>query len=52
MYCINLNGSQFTIIDEIPAEKLHINVKKPELIDKETLLKTVKFDSSWYTVVK
>lgn len=40
------------IIEEIPMEKLHIKVKKPELIDKETLLKTVKFDSSWYTVVK
>ena len=46
------SGSQFTIIEEIPKEKLHIKVKKPELIDKETLLKTVKFDSSWYTVVK
>lgn len=46
------SGSQFTIIEEIPAEKLHIKVKKPALIDKETLLKTVKFDSSWYTVVK
>lgn len=46
------SGSQFTIIEEIPKEKLHIKVKKPELIDKETLLKTVKFDSSWYTVVR
>ena len=46
------SGSQFTIIEEIPEEKLHIKVKKPELIDKETLLKTVKFDSSWYTVIK
>ena len=33
------SGSQFTIIEEIPKEKLHIKVKKPELIDKETLLK-------------
>ncbi|MBD5426585.1 MAG: hypothetical protein HDR38_03395, partial [Treponema sp.] len=46
------SGSQFTIIEEIPAERLHIKVKKPKLIDKETLLKTVKFNSSWYTVVK
>ncbi len=46
------SGSQFTIIEEIPIEKLHIKVKKPELIDKETLLKTVKFDNSWYTVIR
>lgn len=46
------SGSQFTIIEAIPKEKLHIKVKRPELIDKETLLKTVKFDSSWYMVVK
>lgn len=46
------SGSQFTIIEEIPEDKTHIKVKKPELIDKETLLKMVNFDSSWYTVVK
>ena len=46
------SGSQFTIIEEIPENKLHIRVKKPKLIDKKTVLKTVKFDSSWYTVVK
>ena len=34
------SGSQFTIIEEIPEEKLHIKVKKPDLIDKEILLKT------------
>ncbi len=46
------SGSQFTIIEKIPAKTLHIKVKKPELIDKETLLKAIKFDSSWYMVVK
>lgn len=46
------SGSQFTIIEEVPEEKLHIKVKKPELINKELLLKTINFDSSWYTVVK
>lgn len=46
------SGSQFTIIEEIPQERLHIKVKKPELIGKEVLLRTMNFDSSWYTVVK
>lgn len=50
--CTNLRGSQFTIIEEILEEKLHIQVKKPDLINKEVLLETVNFDSSWYTVVK
>lgn len=46
------SGSQFTIIEEIPEEKIHIQVKKPELIDKELLLKTINFDNSWYTIIK
>ncbi len=40
------------ITHEWAVKKLHIKVKKPELIDKETLLKTVKFDNSWYTVIR
>lgn len=46
------SGSQFTILEEIPDGKLHIRIKRPQLIDKETLLQTVKFDSSWYTIIK
>ena len=46
------SGSQFTIIEKIPENRTHIKVKKPELIDKEKLLKMVEFDSSWYTIVR
>lgn len=45
------SGSQFTIIEEIPEGKWHIKIRKPELVDKDTILEAVKFDSSWYDVV-
>ena len=44
-------GSQFTIIEDIPKERLHISVKEPEPIDRETLLETIHFDKSWYKIV-
>ncbi|MCI8814372.1 MAG: hypothetical protein HFH61_03770 [Lachnospiraceae bacterium] len=46
------SGSQFTIIERIPEERVHIKVKKPASIDKETLLSMIHFDNSWYTIVK
>lgn len=46
------SGSQFTIIEDIPEEKWHIRIKRPELVDKETILKAVDFDESWYDVVR
>lgn len=45
------SGSQFTIIEDIPDKRLHISVKKPEKVDKETILSAVNFDSSWYRIV-
>ena len=44
-------GSQFTIIEKIPTERLHITVKKPTSLDKETLLATLGFDKSWYNII-
>ncbi len=46
------SGSQFTIIEEIPEDKWNIRIKRPELVDKETILKAVDFDESWYDVVR
>lgn len=46
------SGSQFTIIEEIPENKWHIKIKRPELVDKETILKAVDFDESWYDIVR
>lgn len=45
------SGSQFTIIEDIPQKRLHISVKKPELVDKETILKAVNFDKTWYSIL-
>lgn len=44
-------GSQFTIIEDIPKERLHISIKKPEPIDKQTILEALKFDKTWYSIV-
>lgn len=46
------SGSQFTIIEEIPEDKWHIKIRRPELVDKDTILKAVDFDESWYDVVR
>lgn len=46
------SGSQFTFIEEIPENRWHIKIKRPDLVDKDTILESVKFDSSWYNVVK
>ena len=45
------SGSQFTIIEDIPEKRLHISIRKPEKVDKETILKAVNFDDSWYQIV-
>lgn len=45
------SGSQFTIIEDIPDKRLHISIRKPEKVDKETILKAVNFDDSWYQIV-
>lgn len=45
------SGSQFTIIENIPDERVHIQVKKPEIVDKDTILEAVNFDESWYKVL-
>lgn len=44
-------GSQFTIIEKIPQERLHISVRQPDQIDKATILSAVGFDKTWYKVV-
>lgn len=46
------SGSQFTIIEPIPQERLHIKIRKPERLNKEELLKTLKYDKTWVQIVK
>lgn len=45
------HGSQLTIIEKIPADRLHIKVRLPEKLDKETFLHALKYDSSWVTTL-
>ena len=46
------HGSQFTIVEEIPDERLHIRIKKPDKLNKTAVLQTLGFDSSWYTLME
>ena len=45
------SGSQFTIIEDIPEERLHISIREPERLDKETVLQALNFDNTWYSIV-
>jgi len=44
------HGSQFTIIEEVPDDCLLIETKKPPKLEKESVLKTLKFDKTWVTI--
>lgn len=46
------HGSQFTIIEEIPTDRLHLKVRKPEKLDKASTLWALNFDSSWVIKVE
>ena len=46
------HGSQFTIVEEIPDERLHIRIKKPDKLNKTAVLQTLGSDSSWYTLME
>jgi hypothetical protein len=45
------SGSQFTIIEKVPADRLALQIKAPGLLDREAVLKGVKFDNSWVKVL-
>lgn len=45
------HGSQFTIIKEVPPQKLIIKIRIPDKLDKETVLKSVGFNDSWITIL-
>lgn len=46
------HGSQFTIVEDVPDDRLHIKLSKPEKFSKDQILKLLSFDDSWYSVVK
>jgi hypothetical protein len=46
------HGSQFTIVQEVPANRLAIRIKQPPAINKNLLLKSLKFQKSWVSILK
>jgi hypothetical protein len=46
------HGSQFTIIDKIPANSLIIHINQPQTLDREQILSALGVDETWITVEK
>lgn len=46
------HGSQFTIIEEIPENRLAIRLKQPPSLDRDKVLSTMEFDDSWVEIIK
>lgn len=44
------HGSQFTIIEDVPEDTLVLELKKPEILDKNKILEAIGFDKTWVTV--
>ncbi len=41
------HGAQFTVLEHIPADRLHLQVRHPAPIDKDLILKSTGYDKSW-----
>jgi hypothetical protein len=41
------HGSQFTINENVPCERLAIRIRKPGSLDRKEVLKALKYDTSW-----
>lgn len=46
------HGSQFTVIESVPANRLAIRLKQPPLVDKLAVLESLQFDASWVEVLE
>ncbi|KGO91076.1 hypothetical protein [Flavobacterium subsaxonicum] len=45
-------GQQFTVFEAIPENFLIINLRKPEIVEKDFILDKIGFDPTWITVRK
>ncbi len=45
------HGSQFTIIEPIPSDRLHLIIKKPEKLNRSAVLKTIGYNKAWITQI-
>ncbi len=46
------HGSQFTIIESVPEERLAIKIKEPPQLDRDAVLESIRFDASWVQILK
>lgn len=45
------HGSQFTIIEDVPKERLSVRIRKPPQLDKNQVLDSLAFDDSWVEII-
>lgn len=45
------HGSQFTIIEEIPEDRLHFQVRKPDKLNKEVVLQGIGYTKDWVMII-
>jgi len=46
------HGSQFTLIEEVPSDRLAIRIKQPPVLRQKDVLTALNFDSSWVEIIK
>jgi len=45
------HGSQFTIIEDVPPNRLAIKIQKPPQLERNDVLKSINFDDSWVQIL-
>ena len=45
------HGSQFTIVETLPKNRLAIRIKQPPLLDRDEILNVLNFDDSWIEII-
>jgi len=46
------SGSQFTIVKDVPKKRLALRLRQPESLNRDAVLKTLKFDDSWVEIIE
>ncbi len=46
------HGSQFTVISRVPDNRLKLRIRRPQLLDRDSVLEQLKFDPSWVEIVR
>lgn len=44
------HGAQFTVVENIPDDRLHLQVRKPDKIDPKVILNHIGYDKAWVHV--